>query len=136
SAVPEPRRYPPATPGDERTSYPRSRSRSTSLRTVRVVTPSRSASSGPDQEGRVGSSASRRSRRIEVSSTRPSCPTLRNRTFRMTSYGRRVGPAGARRTARVHARQDEGDEHAAWDGDAEPVGGRPGGRVRVVRGGP
>ena len=49
SDAPTPSRYPPATPGEASTGYPRLRRRSTSRRTVRTSTSSRLASSAPDQ---------------------------------------------------------------------------------------
>ena len=62
-ALPATSRYPPSTPIDASTGYPRSRSRSMSRRTVRDVTPNRSASSLPGHSRGVCSSDSRRNNR-------------------------------------------------------------------------
>ncbi len=70
-AAPAPNRYPPAVPVAERTSYPKIRNRSTSLRTVRVVTPNRPANSAPDHTGRACNNASNRNNRTDVSNTHP-----------------------------------------------------------------
>src|ERR1022692_721524 len=66
SDAPAPRRYPPTGPITACTGYPNSRSRSTSRRTVRVVTSSRSANSVPVQSRCICSNDSSRSRRAGV----------------------------------------------------------------------
>ena len=63
------------------TGYPSPRSRSTSWRTVRVVTPSRSDSSAPVRRRRDCSSVRSRKSRAAVSRIRRSCPTIEERSF-------------------------------------------------------
>src|SRR3954469_3390952 len=58
-----------------------------SLRIVRVLTSSRSASRGPVQSVRVCSRAKRRSRRVDVSSTRTVSGSMRNESFLIGPYG-------------------------------------------------
>lgn len=71
--------------GAASTGYPSSRSRSMSLRTVRVVTPRRSASCGPVQSRRAWRSDSSRSSRAEVRVIPQVWPELRNDSFRIGS---------------------------------------------------
>ena len=73
----------PRRPASPRPGSPGSRSRSTSLRTVRVVTSSRAASCGPVQSRRACSSASRRSSRADVSSIVRLSRPMRNDLFRI-----------------------------------------------------
>src|SRR5690606_10603371 len=82
SAAPAPSWYPPPWPRLACTGYPRSRSRSTSRRTLRVVTPSRSASSSPLHTRRDCSSPSSRSTRLVVSDTSAACHIQRTEVVR------------------------------------------------------